>query len=813
MSNVEKDYEVDISDLEFEKIIGSGANAEVWEGTFKPKGQKVAIKKLYPNQFTEKTMNLFIREIKCLSAFKHQFLLPFIGYTASNPLCIVTKLITNDSLYSALRSDPKNLQLSPTDLSIIAYGISIGMKFLHQKHIIHRDLKPQNVLIDENRLPVICDFGSSRFLEGSQNNTNTHFGTVQYMAPEFLKGVTYDERIDVYSFGICLWEMLTKQTPFDGFEPGQIICKVVIDSDRPELEGKIDPLSRLIKKCWDTDPQNRPTFSEITSLFETYSVYFPGSDMAIFKEIVRKEFRTNKAFVGISPKIVSSPSQSRRNSSSSINYVHNRFDTLPSSLLNPSVLNHNVSSLQDSFEVIIGGTDHEIEVALQHIESNIDSPGLSKCIIWPRVLVLLTRCSGSLLVMAQNVSHLLAKNFDILVTIQKVHDLHSYVKVSTLEIFLYVVNFIPSLINSSIVSSLISISKNEESNERAEILLCKIFIQTTEKELKSLIHSYFSENLSFYCNRIGGSSILDTLSSIQSIPNENILLFLHSIHSSNCISAYRAIMYLKDPLLVPLDDITYHLKSENNTLRECSLDYLLCHHQIIDYQTNRCIIRTLIDIASMFQGQKPFLLLCRYAQSSQYFCYFLEPRLLSIWMKSATSVAADFFRLFFVIFMNHPERTSFFLNQTSIEYISSSLLSDRIEVFAYASILFQMVSDCSIESDLMTKYINRLVVIQSYNGLIQSGIKTLIMCFKSIPKGCYQPLLSFLFGIIMIGHPLAYASIELIHTFSLHRDTHMELVDANIFAVFSRYNADESKPLIRSILDNIKTGGVLEMLL
>ncbi|EAY17062.1 TKL family protein kinase [Trichomonas vaginalis G3] len=185
--------------LQFVKVIGNGAYGEVWEGIYLPTQKKVAIKKLHTDILDGNMHELYNREVLALSTLKNTFLLPFIGFTTVPPYCIVTKFIPNNSLFNNLHGKENALQLTPTEFNIIAFGIAVGMSYLHANKTIHRDLKSQNVLIDDRKYPIICDFGSSKNTDLSLTMTGQG-GTPSYMAPEFLQNEKYDEKVDVYSY-------------------------------------------------------------------------------------------------------------------------------------------------------------------------------------------------------------------------------------------------------------------------------------------------------------------------------------------------------------------------------------------------------------------------------------------------------------------------------------------------------------------------------------------------------------------------------------------------------------------------------------
>jgi serine/threonine protein kinase len=234
------------------------------------------------------SIELYCREVESLASTSHRFILPFIGFTAEPPYCIVTKFIVNDSLFNALRDDPKSLQLTPLDLTVIAYGIADGMAYLHSCSCIHRDMKSENILLDENKHPVICDFGSSRTAALQEELRTGDIGTPNYMAPEFIRTEPYTHKVDVYSYGLLLWELLTRTTPFQGMITSQVIFQVGLQGKRPEIPSDApEGLSSLIQLCWSSNPDERPEFTFVVSAFRSGGVLYPGCDEKHFAASLR----------------------------------------------------------------------------------------------------------------------------------------------------------------------------------------------------------------------------------------------------------------------------------------------------------------------------------------------------------------------------------------------------------------------------------------------------------------------------------------------------------------------------------------------
>jgi hypothetical protein len=173
-----------------------------------------------------------------------------------------------------------------TSKTIIIVGIVIGMYFVHCGDIIHRDLKPANVLIDQtSHYPKIADFGVS--CDASVNTTTTdgtntrlsiaprmdetmemtgYVGSPLYMAPEIIIGQSYSSKVDVFSFGVLLYEIVTGKQPRQDCEDDDVctFCAKVTAGNREKIPGYVEPFTAsLISRCWDDDPHNRPTFLEI----------------------------------------------------------------------------------------------------------------------------------------------------------------------------------------------------------------------------------------------------------------------------------------------------------------------------------------------------------------------------------------------------------------------------------------------------------------------------------------------------------------------------------------------------------------------
>jgi serine/threonine protein kinase len=172
------------------------------------------------------------------------------------------------------------------NISKIIVGIVLGMKYIHSKDIIHRDLKPGNLLIDSEYRVRICDFGTAR-IESCGTTTNT-LGTLIYVAPEVLEGEKATKKVDVFSFGLILYELFVGETAFPLDAAPLRIVRLHFDNFRPEIPSHVNrPIRSIIVRCWSKDASNRPSFDEVFDLLEDASFgFFDDVSPSVVKSFV-----------------------------------------------------------------------------------------------------------------------------------------------------------------------------------------------------------------------------------------------------------------------------------------------------------------------------------------------------------------------------------------------------------------------------------------------------------------------------------------------------------------------------------------------
>jgi len=216
----------------------------------------------------------FRREVVLMSTLQHENIVCMKGF-CYEPYSIIMEYMDQGSLSSYIKQnkDVLSWQVSLT----LALDIARGMQFLHNTSppIVHRDLKSPNVLLKAIAHPPfiqakISDFGLSRTLV--TGFVSKVVDNPRWCAPEIIKKTTYDEKSDVYSFAVILWEIITGEQPFAEFDikwTHVLEDKIVQEGLRPTIPSNCTPAyASLIKRCWADSPSARPSFSKVVPELE-----------------------------------------------------------------------------------------------------------------------------------------------------------------------------------------------------------------------------------------------------------------------------------------------------------------------------------------------------------------------------------------------------------------------------------------------------------------------------------------------------------------------------------------------------------------
>ncbi|KAK3140425.1 hypothetical protein QOZ80_5AG0400780 [Eleusine coracana subsp. coracana] len=272
----------------FKFELGRGGSGAVYKGLLED-DRSVAVKKL---KNIKQGKEEFQAELSIIGRINHMNLVRIWGYCSEGShRLLVSEYVENGSLANILLDDKNNTLLDWKGRFNIALGVAKGLAYLHHEcleWVIHCDVKPENILLDQNFEPKITDFGLAKILNrgGSNQNVSHVRGTIGYIAPEWASGLPITAKVDVYSYGVVLLELLsgTRVSELvEGSDEVHMVRKLVRAlSDKLEwedqswIDGFVDPkLSRplnymeartLIKvsvSCLDEDRGKRPTMESI----------------------------------------------------------------------------------------------------------------------------------------------------------------------------------------------------------------------------------------------------------------------------------------------------------------------------------------------------------------------------------------------------------------------------------------------------------------------------------------------------------------------------------------------------------------------
>jgi tRNA A-37 threonylcarbamoyl transferase component Bud32 len=263
--------------LHFGELLSRGGFGEVYVGEYH--NRRVAIKQLIPdNRKRMAALEDFLKEAALLVPLEHERIVAFVGVAWDSPrdLCIVLEFMPNGDLRNLLaewRQEGRMMGWADVRKVRIALHVAEALTYLHtlSPKIVHRDLKSKNILLDEQWQAKLSDFGISR-TESTHNTMTTNVGSSLWIAPEVMMGNNYNEKADIFSFGIVLTELDSLQLPYynaltpDGRKmPDAAVLHLVTMG---KLQAEFSSMSRkdmmlLGRACLAMDPMQRPTAGEI----------------------------------------------------------------------------------------------------------------------------------------------------------------------------------------------------------------------------------------------------------------------------------------------------------------------------------------------------------------------------------------------------------------------------------------------------------------------------------------------------------------------------------------------------------------------
>ncbi|XP_075453778.1 tyrosine-protein kinase FRK isoform X2 [Ascaphus truei] len=263
-------WEIDRNSVKFLKQLGHGQFGEVWEGLWN-NTMPVAIKTLKAGSMNPQD---FLREAHIMKNIRHPKLIQLYAVcTLEEPVYIITELMRHGSLHSYLQSDNGATIKVPQQVDIGAQ-VASGMAYLETQNFIHRDLAARNVLVGENNIYKVADFGLARVFEvtdpiyESQKETKL---PLKWTAPEAIRYGKFTIKSDVWAYGILLYEIVTYgKMPYPGLTGRQALEKLEQGYRIPQPPNCPLDLYNIMLECWKKMPDERPTFETLTWKFEDF---------------------------------------------------------------------------------------------------------------------------------------------------------------------------------------------------------------------------------------------------------------------------------------------------------------------------------------------------------------------------------------------------------------------------------------------------------------------------------------------------------------------------------------------------------------
>ncbi|XP_063628436.1 LIM domain kinase 1 [Cydia splendana] len=268
------------------ELLGSGFFGEVYKVTHRETGEVMVLKQLY--RLDEGAQRNFLKEVAVLRSLSHPNVLRFIGVLYRDKrLHLVTEYVAGGTLYNLIQDT--STELSWTERVRLARDVAGGVGYLHRMNVIHRDLNSHNCLVREDKTVIVADFGLARIVQRTASSSLERHSTLRrkrytvvgnpyWMAPEMMNGNVYDEKVDVFSFGIILCEIIGRVSA----DPDYLPRRPDFGLNEPLFLEKFcrscpPPLSRVALLAAHLRPGHRPTFEVIEIWLETLLMHMRNS--------------------------------------------------------------------------------------------------------------------------------------------------------------------------------------------------------------------------------------------------------------------------------------------------------------------------------------------------------------------------------------------------------------------------------------------------------------------------------------------------------------------------------------------------------
>ncbi|XP_045483309.1 tyrosine-protein kinase Fer isoform X2 [Harmonia axyridis] len=261
-------WELNNDDVILLDKIGRGNFGDVYRAQLKNSNEVLAVKTCR-GTLPEDHKKKFLQEGRILKQYDHPNIVKLIGICVQKqPIMIVMELVPGGSLLTFLRKQGANL--NDGHLMKMCLDVAAGMRYLESKNCIHRDLAARNCLIGYNNVVKISDFGMSREEEEYIVSDGMKQIPIKWTAPEALNFGKYTSLCDVWSYGILCWEIFSRGgTPYSGMSNAKARERIDAGYRMPASENTPEEMYRLMLRCWEYKPENRPNFEQVYTVVET----------------------------------------------------------------------------------------------------------------------------------------------------------------------------------------------------------------------------------------------------------------------------------------------------------------------------------------------------------------------------------------------------------------------------------------------------------------------------------------------------------------------------------------------------------------
>ena len=268
----DEDWLIDVeASCSFERSLGKGSSGEAFLARWR--GARVVVKRIEALK-TTLAKRAFARECAIMARVRHPNVLAFYGAALSESRCdIVVEHAAGGTLKAWLHESGRQKRSLSERLDV---GLDVARAFAYLESrtpsVMHRYLKPSNVFVGMDGRAMVADFGLSRFVAANGEELTGETGTYIYMAPEVIRSENYDNRADVFSYGVLLHELVTGIEPYQPHNSTAIqIATAVADQGlRPNIPKDTHAgLAAIIEMCWQQNASDRPSFAAVLESMET----------------------------------------------------------------------------------------------------------------------------------------------------------------------------------------------------------------------------------------------------------------------------------------------------------------------------------------------------------------------------------------------------------------------------------------------------------------------------------------------------------------------------------------------------------------